>query len=123
MVLPFLQWRAAWLPLPLVLLLLGDEYLSVIGKTDQFVTPLDVDNQIRVAVAVAVLKAHGDRGKVTPCAKQARADVALRFTWVSPRHFNHQDLPIEVDCDYVGFPPVSLRNLKGIEQKTAHNAS
>jgi len=115
--------KAALLPLPLLLLLCGGKRLPVVHKADDFVTALYVYVQIRLPVSVAVFKTQGNRYQVLPCAKQGRGVIDLRVGGVSPWYLNHAYFAVQVESDYVGFPPVSLRNLKGIEQKTAHNAS
>ncbi len=79
-----------------------------------------VDHQVRRAIVIDFGKTerHGQAviGHAWP-----RVDVSVG--WIACGQLDHLDLSMQVERHYVGFPPVSLRNLKGIEQKTAHNAS
>jgi len=86
-----------WLRLQLC----GDKCLPVVHETDDLVTSNNVDVQVWFPIPIAIFKRKRDRFKVLSCAKQARPNVYLRLTGVPPRHFHHQNLPVEIDRDEV----------------------
>ncbi len=84
---------------------------------------LKMENHIGVMVAGDIHETECYRDEILTIPVELRPDIDARFRCVATWKLNHFKTSVEIERDYVGFPPVSLRNLKGIEQKTAHNAS